>query len=203
MTLQTFPTFPTLPGQGWSVKKTPTFSTRVAPHVSGREVRASLYAHALYQFELTFDGLDSSGSYSGLQAQSLQTLMGFWLACGGQFGTFLYVDPTDNLVSAQTFATGDGSTTTFTLQRGIGGYLEPVSYAVAVGGVTVGGAATSGWTLNAPNTITFTTAPASGAAIAANISYGFQCRFFDDQAEFENFMSGLWKVTSLKFRQVR
>ena len=50
MTLQTLPT---LPGQGWSVKKTPIFSTRISPHVSGREVRASLYAHALYQFELT------------------------------------------------------------------------------------------------------------------------------------------------------
>jgi hypothetical protein len=76
------PIFPTLPGQGWSVKKKPTFSTRVASHSSGREVRLSLYAHALYAFELTFDGLDSSGANPGLQAQSLQQLMGFWLRSG-------------------------------------------------------------------------------------------------------------------------
>jgi len=195
--------FPTLPGQGWSVKKTPVFSTRVSPHVSGREVRASLYAHALYQFELTFDGLDSSGAYLGLQSQSLQTLMGFWLACGGQLGTFLYVDPTDNSASAQTIATGDGATTGFTFGRSIGGYFEPVSYVTAVSSVSVNGSATSAYTLTAPNTITFSLAPASGANIAATFTYAFQCRFLDDQAEFENLMSGLWKMSSLKFRQVR
>ncbi len=59
------PTFPTLPGQGWNVVKTPPFSTRVAPHSSGREVRAPLYAHTLYEFELTFDALDSSGANAG------------------------------------------------------------------------------------------------------------------------------------------
>ena len=197
------PIFPTLPGQGWSVKKTPTFSTRVASHSSGREVRLGLYAHALYAFELSFDGLDSSGANAGLQSQSLQSLMGFWLACGGQFGTFLYVDPTDNVVSNQVIAVGDGATTSFTLGRTIGGYYEPVSYVTGVTAVTIGGTATGAYTLTAPNIVTFASAPASGASIAASFSYGFQCRFLDDQAEFDNFLSGLWRLSSLKFRQVR
>ena len=102
----TLPTFPTLPGQGWSVHKKPTFSTRVSAHSSGREIRVGLYAHALYEFELTFDGLDSSGGFPGLQSQSLQTLMGFFLSLGGQLNAFLYVDPTDNVVSGQAIATG-------------------------------------------------------------------------------------------------
>jgi uncharacterized protein (TIGR02217 family) len=195
--------FPTLPGQGWSIVKTPRFSTRVASHSSGREVRLGLYAHALYEFELTFDALDSSGANAGLQAQSLQSLMGFWLACAGQFGTFLYVDPTDSVAANQVIATGDGATTTFTFGRAIGGYYEPVSYVTSVTGVTVGGAPTTAYTLTAPNEIVFAAAPASGAAIAAGFAYGFQCRFLDDQAEFENFMSGLWRAKSLKFRQVR
>jgi hypothetical protein len=195
--------FPTLPGQGWSIKKTPGFSTRVASHSSGREVRTPLYAHALYAFELTFDALDSSGVNTGLQAQSLQSLMGFWMSCGGQLGTFLYVDPTDNTITAQTVGTGDGATTSFVLGRAIGGYYEPVSYVTSIAGVTVGGAATASYTLTAPNFLTFATAPASGAPIVASFSYGFQCRFLDDNAEFENFMSGLWKIGSLKFRQVR
>ena len=199
----TLPTFPTLPGQGWSVKKTPTFSTRVAAHSSGREVRASLYAHALYAFELGFDGLDSSGANAGLQAQSLQSLLGFWLSCGGQLGTFLYVDPTDNAVTNQAIATGDGATTSFTLVRAIGSYVEPASSVTSVSSVTVSGAATSAYVLTAPNVIAFTTAPASGAPIVASFSYGFQCRFLDDQAEFDNFCSGLWRVSKLKFRQVR
>jgi uncharacterized protein (TIGR02217 family) len=195
-------TFPALPGQGWSVTKTPRFSTRVASHSSGREVRAGLYAHALYEFELAFDGLDSSGANAGLQVQSLQTLMGFWLGCGGQFGAFLYVDPTDNSVSGQVIATGDGSTTSFTLGRAIGGYYEPVSYVTSISTVTVSGAATA-YSLSAPNIVTFATAPPGGAAIAASFNYAFQCRFLDDQAEFENFMSGLWRAKGLKFRQVR
>lgn len=197
------PVFPTLPGQGWSVKKTPTFSTRVAAHSSGREVRLGLYVHALYAFELVFNGLDSSSQFAGLQYQSLQTLMGFWLQCGGQLGSFLYVDPSDNSVSSQVFAVGDGATTAFTLGRTIGGCFEPVSYVTAISSVTVAGVATSAYALTAPNTITFAAAPAAGAALAWAGTYGFQCRFLDDQAAFDNFMSGLWKLDSLKFRSVR
>jgi uncharacterized protein (TIGR02217 family) len=197
------PLFPSLSGQGWSVVKTPTFSTRVAGHSSGREVRSSLYAHTLYAFELTFDGLDSAGAYPALQAQSLQSLMGFWLSCGGQFGTFLYVDPTDCAAVNQAIAVGDGATTSFVLGRSIGGFYEPVSYVTSVSGVVVGGSATSAFSLSAPNVLTFASAPASGAQIAASFAYAFRCRFLDDQAEFENFMSGLWRAKGLKFRQVR
>ena len=48
--------------------------------------------------------------------------MGLFLQCQGQFGTFLYTDPTDDSVTAQTFATGDGATTTFTFARTLGGF---------------------------------------------------------------------------------
>ncbi|WP_298353953.1 DUF2460 domain-containing protein [Rhodoblastus sp.] len=124
------PILPVLPGQGWSVHKKPSFSTRVASHPSGREVRAGLYAHALYEFELTFNGLDSSGAFPGLQSQSLQTLMGFYLTAQGQLNSFLYLDPSDHTATSQGIGTGDGSTTTFSLGRALGGYYEPVSYAL-------------------------------------------------------------------------
>jgi len=123
------PVFPVLSGQGWSVHKRPTFSTIVASHVSGREVRDALYANPIWQFELTFNGLDgtASGQYGGLGASSLQSLMGLYLQCQGQYGTFLYYDPSDHAVSGQTFGTGDGTTTTFQLQRSLGGFSEPIS----------------------------------------------------------------------------
>jgi uncharacterized protein (TIGR02217 family) len=200
--MTTPPTFPTLPGQGWSVHKKPVFSTRVASHVSGREVRAGLYAHALYEFELTFDGLDSSGSYPGLQLQSLQTLMGFFLTAGGQLNSFLYADPTDSAVSGQAIGTGDGATAVFTLGRAIGSYYEPVSYVTAITNVNVNGV-TTGVTFTAPNTITFATAPASGASITWTGSYAFLCRFLDDQWDFEEIMSGAWQNKSVKFRSIR
>ena len=195
--------FPVLAGQGWSVHKRPTFSTRVASHVSGREVRSALYAATLYEYEVTFDALASAGGYGGLGATSLQTLLGFFLQCQGQLGTFLYVDPTDMSVKGQTIATGDGATSSFALTRTLGAFTEPVSYATQLVAAYVAGLPQAGITLVAPNIVTFATPPAAGAAITADFSYAFLCRFLDDSQDFENVMSGLWQVQSLKFRSVR
>lgn len=40
--------FPSLPGLSWSIHKRPSFSTRIASHASGREVRSPNYLTALY-----------------------------------------------------------------------------------------------------------------------------------------------------------
>ncbi len=64
------------------------------------------------------------------------------------------------------------------------------------------GAAAGAFTV-AGNTIVFSTAPLTGHTIAATCTYAFNCRFLDDQADFENFMNGLWMVASLKFRSVK
>ena len=127
--MSAYPVFPTLAGQGWSVHKKPTFSSVVASHVSGREVRAALYQNPIWQFEMTFDGLDgtASSAYGGLGASSLQNLMGLFLQCHGQFLPFVYYDPTDYQVTAQGFGLGDGATTTFPLVRALGGFVEPVT----------------------------------------------------------------------------
>ena len=198
------PSFPVLPGQSWSVHKRPTFSTRVASHVSGREVRAPFYSQTLYEFELTFDGLASTAAYPGLGTNSLQSLMGLYLQVQGQFGTFLYTDPADNVVTGQAIATGDGATKVFTFVRTLGGAAEPASWVTSVSNVYLNGVnQPSGWTLTTPNTLTFTAAPGNLVAITASFSYAFNCRFLDDQEDFENFMSGLWMVRSLKFRSVK
>ncbi len=203
------PNFPSLAGQSWSVHKRPAFSTRVANHVSGREVRQSLYADTLYEFELTFDGLDSDSNTPGLGANSLQSLMGFYLQAQGQFGTFLYTDPTDNAVARQSIATGDGTTTSFAFLRTLGGFTEPVGWVTAVENVYFNGAVQSAtaYSINAPNgfnnVLTFATEPGAGVAITADFTYAFVCRFLDDQNDFEEFMSGLWQVQSLKFRSVK
>ncbi len=74
----------------------------------------------------------------------------------------------------------------------------------SVSQVTLGGVVqSSGWSLVAPNSLAFVTAPASGALIGASFAYAFQCRFDDDAADFEQFMQNLWTLQSLKFRSVR
>jgi uncharacterized protein (TIGR02217 family) len=199
------PSFPALSGLGWSVHKKPVFSTIVASHVSGREVRDALYQNPIWQFELTFDGMDSTSStYPGLGANSLQALMGFFLERQGQYGTFLYVDPTDSSATDVAFATGDGTTESFTFSRYMGAFLEPVGWVTSVSNIYLNGVnQASGWSLSTPNSLVFTTAPGSGVSISATFAYAFQCRFDSDDMDFEQFMSALWKVDSLKFRSVR
>jgi hypothetical protein len=203
--MTTPPSLPSLPGLTWSRHKKPGFATRVAPHVSGREVRAALMSYPLYEFEAVYSGLTSSVSaFAGLGASSLQTLMGFFLQLQGQFGTFLYADPDDQAVTSQAFATGDGATTSFTIQRTLGGFLEPVGWVTTLSNLYLNGVLqTTGFTLTMPNTLAFTAAPASGVILSADFNYAFNCRFLDDQMDFEEFMSSLWKLDSMKFRSVK
>jgi|SRR5579871_361256 len=204
--MTTPPSFPIFPGLGWSAHKKPTFSTVVARHVSGREVRNSLYQNPIWQFELTFDGLTSSasGAFVGLGASSLQSLMGLYLQCQGQWGTFLFTDPTDNAVTGQMIATGDGATTSFPFSRTLGGFIEPVGWVTSVSAVYLDGASQgSGWSLSAPNSLVFASPPGSGVVVSADFAWAFECRFDDDEADFEQFMANLWTLKSLKFRSVR
>lgn len=200
---ETPPAFPALPGQGWSVHKRPTFATRLAPHVSGREVRASLYAAPLWEFEVTFDGLAAGSAFPGLGVNSLQALLGLFLRCQGRFGTFLYTDPTNNAVSSGAIGIGDGRSLAFPAHRTLGGFSEPVGWVTALRAVTIDGAAAEGWSLDAPNRIVLPAAPAAGAVIGAAFSFAYQCRFLDDVQDFENVMAGLWKAEGVKFRSVR
>jgi uncharacterized protein (TIGR02217 family) len=199
------PSFPALAGLGFSVHKKPSFSTIVASHVSGREVRDALYQNPIWQFELTFDGLDSSnGSYPGLGANSLQSLLGLFLSCQGQYSTFLYTDPTDDSVTNGAIATGDGATTVFAFSRYMGTFFEPVGWVTGVSNVYLNGVnQASGWSLSTPNSLVFASAPGSGVVVTATFTYAFQCRFDDDSEDFEQFMKNLWTVKSLKFRSVR
>ena len=199
------PSLPILAGLGWSVHKKPLFSTLVASHVSGREVRDALYQNPIWQFELTFDALSSSPtSYPGAGGNSLQALMGFFLQMRGQFGTFLYTDPIDGAATNATFATGDGVTTVFTFSRFMGAFLEPVGWVTNVSSVSLNNVGQpSGWSLSEPNSLVFAVAPTAGASIAATFTYAFECRFDSDDQDFEEFMSNLWRVDSIKFKSVR
>jgi uncharacterized protein (TIGR02217 family) len=205
--MTTPPSLPNLAGLAWSRHKKPGFATRVASHVSGREVRVALMSYPLYEFEAVYSGLASAATaaFAGLGSSSLQSLMGFFLQLQGQFATFLYTDPDDNTVTGQAFATGDGSTVSFTMMRSLGGFLEPAGWVTAIANVYLNGTrqSPSSYSLTTPNTLTFASAPGSGAVVSADFSYAFNCRFLDDQMDFEEFMASLWKLDSMKFRSVK
>src|SRR5262249_38709038 len=96
--------FPVLPGQGWSVTKTPRFATRVQRSVSGRRLALLDQPVPIWDFTLTYSFLrdrhDTRGGHGlGFGFDELRTLMGFFLQQQGSFAPFLFDDPTDdNLV---------------------------------------------------------------------------------------------------------
>ena len=203
--MATPPSWPTLPGVQYPVKKTPKFSTIVSDHVSGRQVRTALYANPIWQFELSISGLSGSSAYAGLGANSYQALLNLFLTCQGGYGTFLFTDASDNSASGQYLATGDGATYTFQFARQLvsGGFLEPVGWLTGVSSVTVGGVASSSWAYVLPNQLSFNAPPVYGLPIAASFTYAYQCRFSDDTLDFEEFMQNLWETKSIKFESVR
>jgi uncharacterized protein (TIGR02217 family) len=212
--------FPHLAGQGWSVTKTPTFQTRVQRAVSGREMRALDYPYPLWQFQLTYAalgdgfGVPNAVSIGSLLATDLRTLLGFFMACQGAYGTFLYDDPTDNGVVGQPIGLGDGETVTWQLVRSMPGFTEPMT---APNGPTVlmyweppGGSGPPllqpSWTYSVDGSTGLVTfeegAPPAGWQVTATFNYFFRCRFMSDAYDFENFMRGLWSVKKLDFISV-
>ena len=202
----TLPTFPSLPGQEITVHKKPRWSTGVALAASGNETRARNYLTPLWDFEVSFSGLDMtmSGYYGGLSAASMQTLASFFLTCQGKYSTFLFVDPSDYLVTRQSLGTTDGTTTTYTLPRTLGPYTESAYYVTSISAVYLNGILqTTGWSLAAPNQLVFSPAPYPGRALTATYTFAYICRFSEDVHDYEEFYNLLSLCRSVKFQTVR
>jgi uncharacterized protein (TIGR02217 family) len=205
MSLAIFPLDSQVP-MSWSVHKAQSWATRTATHQSGREIRAAQQQYPIWKFTLTYEALASNGAYPTLVAEALQTIMGFFGARAGSFDSFLFLDPTDCQVTAGAIGTGDGGTLAFTLTRDMSGLIEPVGYVFAgdLTEVYVNGtlADPDGWSLVAPNVLTFTEAPAAAAAITATFKFSFVVRFAEDAQDFEQFMDNLWSAQEVKLMSV-
>ena len=203
--------FPSLPGLGWSVTKAPQFKTRIQKGITGRELRISDQLYPIWIFTLTFpvlrdkwdaraSGFGSRGNYD-----ELRTLVGFFLSQYGAQQSFLFDDPTDDSITAQSIGTGDGATTSFQLVRTMNGFAEPISAPNVVSAVYLNGVVDSpaNYSVNAASgVVTFTSPPGGGVAITADFSYYFRVRFADDSNEFENFMLQLWQLKQVKLQSV-
>jgi uncharacterized protein (TIGR02217 family) len=187
--------FPGLIGEAYPVTRRAIFSTRVQRSVSGREVRIADYPYPIWEWTLAFD-------YLALADRA--TLVGFVAARQGSYDSFLFSDASDNTVTGQAIATGDGTTTAFQLVRTLGVLVEPILAPNVVSAVTLNGVnQPSGWSVDsATGILTFTSAPASGTAIAADFTYRFRCRFVDDGIETEQFMNNFWRAKQIRFRSL-
>src|SRR4051794_4732760 len=202
--------FPTLPGLGWSVTKTPRFAGRVQNAISGRELRVLDQANPIWTWTLTYSLLRDkwdvrAAAGPGIGYDELRTLAGFFLQQQGTFRPFLFDDPTDNAVADQVVGTGDGSTRAFQLVRSMGGFAEPITAPNVVSGVRCNGMRqhSASYTIDGETgLITFTTPPAAGQVVVTDFTYRFRVRFAQDSAEFVNFMYQLWQLKQIKLQSV-
>ncbi len=196
-----FPTFPDLTTLGWSVHVKPKFSTLLAQHVSGRETRTQQFANPYFEIELTYDVLRSDVAIAELQA-----IAGFFAQVSGQDEPFWIAPPGLSAATGQAIGIGDGLTTVFPLVASIGSYTGPVFGTSAVPAVYLNGVAPpAGWTVSSGYlpVITFTSAPTAGAAVTADFDILWLCRFAEDVQDFEEFMTMLWMLRTVRLMTVR
>jgi hypothetical protein len=196
-----FATFPTIATLSISAHIKPKFSTLLAQHVSGRETRTQQIANPYFDIELTYEVLQSAAAFAELQA-----IAGFFTQASGRNEPFWVEPPSLSAVTGQAIGIGDGFATVFPLIASIGSYSGPVYGTSGVGAVYLNGVAQrSGWTVSSGYlpAITFMSAPGAGAAIAADFGILWLCRFAEDVQDFEEFMTMLWTLRTVRLMTVR
>ncbi|MEC5496664.1 DUF2460 domain-containing protein [Acinetobacter baumannii] len=195
--------FPELPGLDWDLTKTPMFNTKIMQSVNGRELRASYQAVPKYQISMSFAFLRESKG-----RKELQQLEGFFLERRGSFDSFLFKMPEDH--EFQCTFIGDGVQTSFQLYKQINTTQIPLQHTqveqsedplmwdevaskpmwsdpddqmwLLQFGITTNGL------LQMPIPL------AAGESITISGTYYYRCRFADDEQQYTNFMSKLWKA---------
>ena len=192
--------FPTLPGLSWSIVKSPIWKTVSQESVSGMEIRLGLTTFPRWRITLIFEILRSTNGFT-----ELQQLIGFFNLMRGSCDTFLFQDQDDYNVNSQVFGTGDGSNHTFYISRQYGAFSEPIQDFITPPQIYVNGALKylgSDYTI-ALGVVTFTAAPAVGALVAWTGQFYKRVRFVNDEAEFEQFMFGLWNAKKIELITVK
>jgi len=194
-------------GTGFPVARSPVFDTTVQTAISGKETRIARQSIPRRKYELTINAARSSAAFASTE---YQYVVGFFAQLLGQFDTFLYQDPDDNLVIGQAIGIGDGVTTAFQLVRSFGGFIEPVLAPNATAGVSVylNGVITAAYTLSIwgstnPGVVNFNTPPGAGVVITANINYYWPCRMSADALDTSLMFSQHYEIKKFAFITVK
>lgn len=212
--------FPKIRGLAWSITKTPTFNTDIQESLAGREVRAQNFQNPIWEFTLSYEYLSNDPRLRDENQQTaLETIVGFFLARGGQFDDFLLNESDltgrleDSVYSGQPIGTGDGITKSFQLVRNIGGFLEAVQNPMnQTATVYVSGAAKlqgTDYTI-ANGVVSFVAPPAAGTPITADFVALHRVRFDvgtsrsgKEGIEFNNFCYNLYQCKEVQLMSVR
>lgn len=184
--------FPSLAGLTWDITREPIWSTSKKTSVSGRRFAVANYSYPRYKYTLAYSFLRQ-----GSGVTELAQLVGFFNARGGDFDSFLFTDPDDNTVTAQTIGTGDGANKLFQLVRTFGGYVEPVFDANSAPLIYINGVLktlTTDYTVSVTGLVTFVSAPASSLVVTWTGTYYRRLNFVQPTLQFNKFLSNLWEL---------
>ncbi|MBA4010152.1 MAG: TIGR02217 family protein, partial [Erythrobacter sp.] len=182
---------------GRSASVAPEFSTSIAVTASGHERRNSLWSDARLHFDVG----------PGIRSEAeLAELIAFFRARRGPARGFRLMDPFDNSSNGMTgtptrldqlMGTGDGARADFQLVKLYGGGTEPQVRAITRPRadtlvVSVGGVATTAWTLGESGMLRLAAAPAAGAEVRAGFRFDVPVRFAEDRLDVSaiNFAAG-------------
>lgn len=208
------PIFPNIPGITYSVHKRPTWASLEFMSVSGRRVSSPQQAIPLWEFELILDFLrdqtQNSDPYQQYAGKHELTLISqLFNACAGKYGQFFFTDPSDCSRLKQQIGVGDGATHDFIAVRTWGS--GPLAADEPVGGINLLQAVyldnvpitSSAYTFTG-NVITFTgDPPAPGQVLAIDFTFYYLLQFLEDQHDYDQFMTNLWRLGSCKMRSVK
>ena len=188
----------------------PERRTQIVELASGDEERNASWANSRRRYD---------AAYGIRRADDLAAVVAFFEARNGRLYGFRWKDwgdyksclpsqtpaPTDQVIG-----NGDGATTAFQLvkayasgaQTWVRAITKPVAgtVVVALGGTVQ----TSGWTVDTTSgLVTFTTAPANGAAITAGFEFDVPVRFDTDTLDVTLDVERLGSITSIPLIEVR
>ena len=182
---------------GRSASVAPEFSTSIAVTASGHERRNALWSDARLHFDVG----------PGIRSEAeLADLIAFFRARRGPARGFRLADPFDNSSNGmagtptmldQLIGIGDGARADFQLVKSYGGGSEPQVRAITRPRaetllVSVGGAATTAWSLGDKGTLRLAAAPPAGAEVRAGFRFDVPVRFAEDRLDVSavNFAAG-------------
>ncbi len=181
---------------GRSASVAPEFSTSIAVTASGHERRNSLWSDARLHFDVG----------PGIRSEAeLSELIAFFRARRGPARGFRIMDPFDNSSNGMTgmpamldqlIGIGDGARADFQLIKSYGGnepQVRPITRPIAETlMVSIGGSASTAWTLNDKGVVRFAAAPPPGAEVRAGFRFDVPVRFAEDRLDVSavNFAAG-------------
>jgi len=155
-------------------------------------------------WDLNYEILSQTGA-----VDELKEIEGLFNSKQAQAGTFLYLDPIFNTVTAERFGTGNGTTKQFQLIAAFGNSGGPSTPEIiqnlqAAPAIFDNGSpvSTSAYTIGPTGIVTFNTAPTSGHALTWSGSFYYLAQFEMDDLEPEEFLNRLWELQSTKIKSV-